>query len=179
MSTRTELTTHRYGATLSLFATAADGRERCLFWTQSYASPAFGTARPRYTKYVKITVSKTAVDVQDFGVVDNKGRAVAARCTSLTETWEPATEADKKAQTSYYCHEGSHFAEVYDDGEYAGDTGTLYRMDVRALRAGEGFGPAFASSDRITYTTTEARDAAVAKYFKGSRARAVKAWGVK
>jgi hypothetical protein len=91
---------------------------------------------------------------RDFGVVDNKRRAVGARVRLIEVRFEALPEGAKS------------WCEI--------PPGTYYEATPHATRGGIAFGPL---QHEQRFTTLEARDAYVEKYFEGARKRAVKAWG--
>lgn len=88
------------------------------------------------------------VQRHDFGVSDRKGRRIGARLTLSIRRYTPAAPGV---------------------GRYNVRPGLYYALHTIATRAGEAFGPSFNFS---IYPTREEREAAIAKYLKGAKARA-------
>lgn len=111
--------------------------------------------------------SDTVKIVRNFGVQDNKGRAVGAFVKTFTEVYRDATpeETAKGERDNYY---GADYIRLFRV-----PVGTYYCFTPCATRAGESFGAGMGSN---TYATEADRDAAVAEYFKNAQKRATKAW---
>jgi len=93
-------------------------------------------------------------ETADFGVTDKQGRRIGAQVLFSRVTFEAIEEG-------------------YRGLQWKREPGTYFAFYPRALRAGKGYG----ASQRTQYfTNNEARLEAVEKYFKGARARALKAW---
>jgi hypothetical protein len=93
----------------------------------------------------------------DWEILDAKGRAVGARVYSFTVT-RTAVDREPGAMTSICAPE---------------EIGTWFAFRTDALRNGKPFGPGSSWYDHQYKTETE-RSAAIEKFLKGSKARALK-----
>lgn len=96
----------------------------------------------------------TMIDYHDFGVKDNKGREVGTKIiTYMVE-----------------------FVEEKDDARafYNVPPGTYFGLKVQACRGNIEFG---ASQRSKRFNTQAERDAAVSKYLRDAKKRALKDWG--
>ena len=111
---------------------------------------------------VRAAYTHTAAVDHDFGVFDNKGRAVGTTIRYYTYSFVTRDEGDSAA---------SNFGHGVPAGEYIA-------FSPCPTRAGQDFGAVQAS--RMYIADHEGRDymaAAIAKYLKAAKRRAVKQWG--
>jgi hypothetical protein len=103
------------------------------------------------------TGPRTTTDT-DFGLIDNRGRAVGARVYTMTTSYTALPDG-----CGTYCtRPESDIGQVF------------YALRTDALRGGSTFGP---GGNLQEFRTEAEREKAIAKYLKGAAARARKAFG--